>query len=249
MRSDENGNGHSGAPFRNLMLAALPEKLLGKIEGNLSKIDLPQGSLLVKPETDIQWIYFLERGMASVNSLDLAGTPVEVGIIGREGLVGIQSLLGQPKTQNTVVMQGAGSGYRIRADLLREHFAQHPETTKLLHTFIYALLEQTTQLVLCNRLHELESRLARWLLMASDTMETRTLHLTQEFLAEMLGVGRPAVTIAAGIMQRAGLIVYSRGQVELVEPEKLQEVACDCYKLIHNSYARVYPELYTRTVR
>ncbi len=249
MRADENGNGHSGGPFRNLMLAAMPKSFMDKIEPSLSKVDLPQGSLLVKPDTDIQWIYFIERGMASVNSLDLSGTPVEVGIIGREGLVGLQSLLGQPKTQNTVVMQGAGSGYRIRADLLREQSAQNPEMMALLHTFVYALLEQTTQLVLCNRLHELESRLARWLLMASDTMETRTLHLTQEFLAEMLGVGRPAVTIAAGLLQRSGLILYSRGQVELVDTEKLQTVACDCYKLIHNSYARVYPELYTRTVR
>ena len=207
-------------------------------------MDLPQASLLIKSDRDIQWVYFLDRGMASMTSLDLAGAPVEVGIIGREGMVGVQAVLGQNRTQNTIVMQGAGEGWRIRADILRESFHAHPDAFKPLHTFLYALLEQTTQLVLCNRLHDLEGRLARWLMMTSDFMETRILHLTQEFLAEMLGVGRPAVTIAAGILQRGGLIMYSRGQVEIVQRDQLRQVACECYGIIRNSYHRVYPSLY-----
>lgn len=231
-------------PLRNRMLAALSKPLLEKLAPHLTRIDLPQGFLLVKSERDIQWIYFLERGMASMNSLDLAGTPVEVGIIGREGLIGVQALLGQTQTQNKTVMQGAGEGYRIRAEYLREQLLLNGELLQPLHTFLFALLEQTTQLILCNRLHELEARLARWLLMTSDFMETRTIHLTQEFLAEMLGVGRPAVTIAAGVLQRAGLIGYSRGLVEVVDREKLRLVACECYEVITQSYRRVYPNLY-----
>ncbi len=229
---------------RNLTLAALPRPQLEKLAPHLMRLDLPQNTLLVKSEREIAWVYFLDRGMASVTNLDAAGTPLEVGIIGREGMVGVQALLGQRQTLNATLMQGAGDGFRIRAEILREFASGSPEFTKALHTFVFSLLEQTTQLVLCNRLHDLESRLARWLLMACDCMETRTLQLTQEFLAEMLGVGRPAVTIAAGLLQRGGLITYSRGQVEILDPDKLKKVACECYGVIHQSLASVYPTLY-----
>ncbi len=231
-------------PPRNLILAGLSPSAFEKLKPYLSRINLPQATVLVKPGRDIQWIYFLEHGMASMNSFDLTGTPVEVGIIGHEGIVGVQAVLGQSQTQNTIVMQGAGEGYRIRADLLREHIFENSELLKAVHTFVYALLEQTTQLVLCNRLHELEARLARWLLMSSDFMETRLIRLTQEYLAEMLGVGRPAVTIAAGILQRSGLITYSRGRVEIVDRERLGKVACECYGIIRHAYEKVYPAFY-----
>ena len=234
----------SGEAVRNLILSGLPRPLLDKLKPHLSHVDIPQGLLLVKSDEDIQWVYFLERGMASMNSIDTAGTAVEVGIIGREGIVGVQALLGQTQTQTTIRMQGAGEGYRIRASILAQHMAPEGELLQAMHTFVYALLEQTTQLILCNRLHELESRLARWLLMASDFMETRTIRLTQEFLAEMLGVGRPAVTISAGILQRRGLIMYSRGVVEIVDRQKLKEVACECYDVILGCYKRVYPKLF-----
>ncbi len=244
MQTNELDRGPSGATLRNGILAGLSRPLLDKLQPHLSRIDLPQGLLLVKSNEDIQWIYFPERGMASMNSIDTDGTTVEVGIIGREGLVGIQALLGQAQTQTTIRMQGAGDGYRIRANVLAEHMAPEGELQQSIHTFLYSLLEQTTQLILCNRLHELESRLARWLLMASDFMETSTIRLTQEFLAEMLGVGRPAVTISAGLLQRRGLIVYSRGLVEIVDRDGLREVSCECYQLILGCYRRVYPEIY-----
>ncbi len=229
---------------RNLMLAGLSQALLDRLAPHLYSLDLPQGTSLIKPDRPIQWVYFLERGMASMNSLDQAGTPIEVGIIGREGVVGVQALLGQTQTQNAVVIQGAGSGFRIRAEILREYMVTDIELTRAVHTFVYAMMEQTTQLVLCNRLHELEPRLARWLLMTSDVIESSTLRLTQEFLAEMLGVGRPAVTIVAGILQRSGAIVYSRGLVEIVNRKKLQGTSCECYGIIRRAYTRVYPDLF-----
>ena len=227
----------------NLTLASLPRPIYDKLSSQLLHVDLPQGFLLVKPEREIQWIYFLERGMASMNSMDIEGTPVEVGIIGREGIVGVQALLGQRTTQNMTVMQGAGDGFRVRADYLRDQCTHNEVLRQAMHTFVYALLEQTTQLILCNRLHDLEARLARWLLMCSDFMEVPVLHLTQEYLAEMLGVGRPAVTIAAGILQRSGLIVYSRGVVEIVKREQLKEVSCACYGTILGAYRKLYPTL------
>jgi CRP-like cAMP-binding protein len=243
-----NGNSHDnnavGSAFRNLTLSALPETCLVKLTPHLQPIDLPQGSVLITPERSIQWIYFLEHGMCSMTNLNAAGTPVEVGIIGREGLIGAPMLLGQPRTLNRMIMQGAGSGFRARADSMRSFLAETPELLAPLHNFVYALLEQTTQLVLCNRLHSLESRLARWLLMTSDFMESRSLRLTQEYLAEMLGVGRPAVTIAAGTLQRAGILVYSRGLIEIANRELLTASACECYRIIRDTYKRVYPELF-----
>ena len=243
MRPDALQNGWKGILPRNATLASLSPGTLEKISHQLSPVDLPQGFLLVKSEGQITWIYFLERGMASITSMDTQGMPVEVGIVGREGIVGIHALLGQYTTQNKIAMQGSGHGHRVRADFLREQCLRNEDLLLALHTFTYALLEQTTQLVMCNRLHELEARLARWLLMSSDFMETATLHLTQEFLAEMLGVGRPAVTIAAGILQRSGLIVYSRGNIEIIDRSKLQEVACECYHAIRATYRKVYPAI------
>ena len=239
-----NGTEPAVLATRNLTLAALPKPFLEKLTPHLMRIDLPQNTLLIKSDREIAWIYFLDHGMASVSSLDASGTPLEVGIIGREGLVGVQALLGQRHTQNTVVMQGAGDGFRIRADTLRTQAAHSPEFIQGMHTFLFSLLEQTTQLVLCNRLHDLEGRLARWLLMAGDCMETRSLQLTQEFLSEMLGVGRPAVTIAAGALQRKGLVSYSRGQLEILDPDKLKSVACECYTVIRGALHAVYPSLY-----
>ena len=245
MRPGEIQNGTKTTALRNAILCALSAGTLEKLSHHLSPIDLPQDFLLVKAESHITWIYFLERGMASVTSMDAQGSPIEVGIIGREGLVGIQALLGQQVTQNTVAMQGAGHGHRVRADFLREQCLRNEDLLLALHIFTYALLEQTTQLVMCNSLHGVEARLARWLLMSSDFMETKNLHLTQEFLAEMLGVGRPAVTIAAGILQRSGLIVYSRGLIEITDRPRLEEVACECYTIIRATYHRTYPAIYS----
>ena len=244
MQTNELNRSPARAALRNATLASLPEALFESLAPHLSHVDLPQGLRLIQADRDIQWVYFLESGMGSMTSIDFEGTPVEVGIIGREGLIGVQALLGQPQTRTTVVMQGAGEGYRIRADVLREQVVGNSDLLPPLHAFLYALLEQTTQLILCNRLHELESRLARWLLMASDFMETQSIRLTQEFLAEMLGVGRPAVTITAGILQRRGLIMYRRGLVEIIDRDRLREAACECYGIIRGAYQKVYPELY-----
>ncbi len=229
---------------QNLTLAGLSQAALERLTPYLVPLDLPQGYLLSKPEQAIQWIYFLDRGMCSMTIADMPGTAVEVGIIGREGLVGVHALLGTAKSHNRMVMQGAGSGRRIRVEHLQRAMAEDHELLLPMHRFVYVLLEQTTQLILCNRLHDLDARLARWLLMTSDFMESSSLALTQEYLAEMLGVGRPAVTIAAGNFQRQGLIAYSRGLIEMVNREQLTTYACECYGVIRATYHTAYPGLY-----
>lgn len=229
---------------RNLTLAGLSPAALERLSPHIMQLDLPQGYLLAEPEQSIQWIYFLSRGMCSMTSADMLGTAVEVGIIGREGIIGVYALLGTPKSHTKMVMQGAGSGYRIRVEHLQQAMAGDREFLQFMHQFVYVLLEQTTQLILCNRLHDLDARLARWLLMTSDFLESSFLALTQEYLAEMLGVGRPAVTITAGKLQRNGLITYSRGLIEILDRERLTACACECYRVIRETYHAAYPVLY-----
>jgi CRP-like cAMP-binding protein len=230
--------------FRNFTLARLPKPLIDELAPNLLRVDLPQGTPLLKPLQPITWIYFLEKGMASITGATEEGEAVEVGVIGREGLVGVSALLGQPQAQNTVIMQGAGSGYRIRASLLREHFVKDPPLQQLVHDFLYVQMTQATQLIVCNRVHEVEARLARWLLMAAGLMETVNINLTQEFLSQMLGTRRSTVTVAAGALQRSGMIGYSRGRVEIANRDLLEGAACECYSIIRDMYLRIYPSLY-----
>jgi CRP-like cAMP-binding protein len=237
-------NKHSPESFRNYTLTRLPQPLVSELTPHLFRTDLPQSTILLKPLQPIAWIYFVEHGMASISGSTEDGEAVEVGVIGREGLVGVSALLGQPQAQNTVVMQGPGVGYKIRASILREAFVKHAALQQLVHDFLYVQMNQSTQLIVCNRVHEVEARLARWLLMAAGLMETSNINLTQEFLSQMLGTRRSTVTVAAGALQRSGMINYSRGRVEIANRELLESAACECFSVIRDMYLRIYPGLY-----
>ena len=140
---------------------------------------------------------------------------------------------------HVVVMQGIGEGLRIRSSIVREQFLQGGVLQQLVHSFAYLQLVQTTQSVLCNRMHSVDERLARWLLSSADRMESESLNLTQEFLAQMLGAQRSTVTVAAGGMQRDGLIGYSRGKIQILDREKLEASTCECYGIVRSSYERI----------
>ena len=230
--------------FRNFTLARIPKPVMDDLAPHLFRIDLPQGTFLLKPLQPITWIYFLEKGMASITGATEQGEAVEVGVIGREGLIGVSALLGQPQGNNTVIMQGAGAGYRIRASILRELFMKSAALQQLIHDFLYVQMSQATQLIVCNRVHEVEARLARWLLMTAGLIETTNINLTQEFLSQMLGTRRSTVTVAAGALQRSGMIGYSRGRVEISNRELLEGASCECYSMIRDTYLRIYPSLY-----
>jgi CRP-like cAMP-binding protein len=162
-----------------------------------------------------------------------------VGVIGREGFAGLPALLDQPQMSHTVMMQGVGEGTRIRSSTVRTEFLKGGMLQKLVHAFSYLQLAQITQSVLCNRMHEVEARLARWLLTSADRSESEELHLTQEFLAQMLGVQRSTVTVAAGELQRKGMIGYSRGRIQILDRAGLVATACECYGIVNASYNRV----------
>ena len=230
--------GHSIRP-RNLILSQLPEAEYAALAKFLVPVELPLGKRLSDPNLPIDHLYFLNTGLISTDALTEKGESVEVGVIGREGFAGLPALLDQPQMSHSVIMQGAGEGFRIRSSIVRDEFLKGGVLRTLVHSFAYLQMVQVSQSVLCNRMHPVDARLARWLLTSVDRMESETLDLTQEFLAEMLGTQRSTVTVAAGAMQREGLISYSRGRIRILQRDKLEGSACECYGIVRSSYHRI----------
>jgi CRP-like cAMP-binding protein len=224
---------------RNIILSQLPDAEYLALAKHLTPVDLPLGKPLSEPSLPIEYVYFLNSGLISTDVLTAKGEQVEVGVIGREGFSGLPALLDQPQMSHSVVIQGIGDGMRIRSSIVRDEFLKGGVLQQLVHAFAYLQLVQVTQSVLCNRLHDVEARLARWLLTSADRMESESLNLTQEFLAQMLGVQRSTVTVAAGELQRAGVIGYSRGKINLLDRQTLTKRACECYSIVSASYERI----------
>lgn len=197
---------------------------------------------LSDPLQPVEYAYFVLTGLISTDALTSSGESVEVGVIGREGFSGLAGLLGHPQMQHVVQVQGAGLGLRIRLSMLREEFVKGGVLATLVHDFAYLQIVQMSQSVLCNRLHPVEARLARWLLTSSDRSESDLLMLTQEFLAQMLGSRRSTVTVAAGLLQRQGMIDYKRGKIHIADRAKLEAASCECYQIVKAAYERVLPQ-------
>jgi len=224
---------------QNLILSQLPAEEYAALAKHLVPVDLPLERRLSEPNQPIEYIYFLNSGLISTDAVTLRGEQVEVGLIGREGFSGLPALFDQPQMSHTVLMQGAGEGFRIRSSILRAEFLKGGMLQRLVHAFTYLQFVQITQSVLCNRMHEVEARLARWLLASADRMQADVLHLTQEFLSQMLGVQRSTVTVAAGELQRNGLIGYSRGRIHILDRPGLVARTCECYGIVNASYDRL----------
>jgi len=224
---------------RNLILSQLPADEYAALSKHLVPVELPLEKRLSEPNQPIEFVYFLNTGLISTDAVTERGEQVEVGLIGREGFSGLPALLDQPQMSHMVIMQGAGEGFRIRSSVVRAEFLKGGTLQKLVHSFAYLQLVQITQSVLCNRMHEVEARLARWLLISADRMESEYLHLTQEFLAQMLGVQRSTVTVAAGELQRNGMIGYSRGRIHILDRTGLAAKACECYGIVNAVYDRM----------
>jgi len=224
---------------RNVILSQLPADEYAALAKSLVPMELPLEKLLSEPNLPIEYVYFLNSGLISTDAVTVKGEQVEVGVIGREGFSGLAALLDQPQMSHSVMMQGVGEGLRIRSSAVRAEFLKGGMLQKLVHAFTYLQLVQITQSVLCNRMHEVEARLARWLLTSADRSESEVLHLTQEFLSQMLGVQRSTVTVAASELQRQGMIGYSRGRIHILDRVALTATACECYGIVNASYNRV----------
>jgi len=193
---------------------------------------MPFGMRLSEPNRPLEYVYFPVAGLISIHSLTERGESVEVGSIGREGLSGVSGLLGHYQMPHSVVVQGAGTGLRIRSAILRDEFVKGGVFAQSVNSFIYMQMVQMAQSVLCGRLHSVDMRMARWMLTASDLTESDVIFVTQELLSQMLGSRRSTVTVAAGELQRRGLIDYSRGKVRITDRGGLESASCECYQVV-----------------
>jgi CRP-like cAMP-binding protein len=222
----------------NRILAALPEEEYQHLLPHLEFATLKFRQSLYEPNVPMRFGYFPNSGMICLIAVMRDGASVEVGVIGNEGFVGTPILLGVKSTPNRALVQIAGNAFRIKAEALATVLPRTPRLELMLRRFIQAQAFQLAQSVACNRLHHVEGRLARWLLMARDRVGSDLLPLTHEFLAEMLGACRSTVTLAAGALQRAGLIRYSRGRVRILDRTRLENSACECYEVTKQQFER-----------
>lgn len=225
-------------PTRNRIIGALPKSERDAVIAALEPYPLPVNTVLYEAGETIRYVYFPTSGCVSMVN-QMSDGSVEVGTIGMEGFTGLPLLLCDDQMPSRAFVQLGGSSYRMDAATFRTTVDRHPAFARLLARHSLALFNQVAQSVACNRLHTLEARCARWLLMTHDRMGHERFLLTHEFLSYMLGVHRPAVTLAAGVLQRAGLIHYTRGVITVVDRDGLENVACACYDIIRRNYARL----------
>lgn len=230
-RPSSGGDGN-GREIGNSILCAIPRRERTVILSSAEFVRLKLHQVLHEPGETIKSVYFLNNGLGSVLTTQPGGKTVEVGLIGREGFVGLPVIFGFKTSGLRVVTQADATAYRLEASFLLSILPQSRELEKQLQRFSMMLAMQSTQLAACNRLHDVVSRLARWVLMSHDRIATPTLPLTQDFLAQMLGTRRASVTVAAGALQKSGAIEYSRGSVRVLDRSILETTACDCYQVI-----------------
>jgi len=219
-----------GTVVRNEILLNLPSKESDSVFSNLSYVPLRTHDVLHEPGEPIQFAYFINSGMASVLNVFKDGKSVEVGLTGKEGFVGLPLIVGLRSSPTQTIIQIEATGFRIGAAAFEQLLRECPALEKRLQRFVQVLAMQATQVAACNRVHEVDERLARWLLMCQDRIGSSSVHLTQEFLSQMLGTRRSSVTVAAGMLHNAGLITYTRGEVEIENRSGLVKAACECYE-------------------
>jgi CRP-like cAMP-binding protein len=232
----------STEPRKNHLLAALPIAEMNRWLPKLESVNLTLGQVLHESGGTLAHIYFPTTAIVSLLYLLEDGASAEIAIVGNEGLVGISLFMGGGSTISRAVVQSAGKAYRLPADVLREEFKLAP-VLHLLLRYTQALITQMAQTAVCNRHHSLDQQLCRWLLLSVDRLPGNELEMTQELIANMLGVRREGVTEAAMKLQKAGLIKYARGHINLIDRPGLEQRVCECYAVVKKEYDRLLPDI------
>lgn len=230
------------ADIRNRILAALPAVEFAAISKLLQRVTLDLGETLHRSGDVIEHVYFVETGFISALTVLSDGQPLEIGLIGSEGVAGFSVVLGGKTSYAETMCQTGGDAYRMPARALVEAFASSPSLRNLLLRYVLIFQVQVSQTAACNAHHALEQRLARWLLSAHDRSGVPELSLTQDLIAVMLGVRRATVSIAASTLQRAGVIKYQHGKITIVDRVGLENAACECYEAVNGEYRRLFGE-------
>ena len=224
----------TGKPIKNVLLLSIPDDEFRILRSHLEPVDLPHHLILNEAGDKINFAYFLNEGMTSLVVVTNDGQSVEVGLVGREGMVGMPIAVGLNRGSFRAIIQIPGAGLRIRSEILEECLHSTPELRLKLSRYVLVHGLQVGQVAACNRLHEIGQRLARWLLMCQDRVDSPLLRLTHEFLAQMLGTGRPSVSLAVNMLEQGGMIENMRGTVRILNRKQLELASCECYGIIQD---------------
>jgi CRP-like cAMP-binding protein len=229
--------------FKNQLLTVLPSDVFTRWLPHLEWVDMPLGAVLYESSGKMTHVYFPEDCIVSLLFVLENGSSAEIAVVGLEGMVGISLFMGGNTTPSRAVVQSAGKAYRLRAAFLKQEFDLSSSVMHLLLRYTQALITQMTQTAVCNRHHSLDQQLCRWLLLSLDRLSGPHLVMTQELIANMLGVRREGVTEAAGQLQKAGLISYTRGRIKVEDRPGLEQRSCECYAVVKKEYDRLLPNL------
>ena len=231
------------SPTQNHLLAALPAAEFDRLAPRLELVAMPLGEALYESGGRLHHVYFPTTSIVSLLYVLENGASAEIAVVGNEGILGISLFMGGETTPSRAVVQSDGFGYRLKAGLLKREFNRGGPVLHLLLRYTQALITQMTQTAVCNRHHSIEQQLCRWLLLSLDRLSSDSLTMTQELIANMLGVRREGVTEAAGNLQRAGLIRYSRGRIEVLDRPGLENAVCECYAVVKTEVDRLLSDI------
>ena len=232
-------------PRQNHLLAALPAVEFARLQPNLELVAMPLGEILYESGGQLRHVYFPTTAIISLHYVTEDGASAEIAGVGNEGILGVSLFMGGNTTPSRAVTLTAGYGYRLKAALLMEEFNRAGALMRLLLRYTQALLTQMSQTAVCNRHHSLEQQLCRWLLLTQDRLPSNELTMTQELIANMLGVRREGVTEAAGKLQQAGIISYRRGHITVLDRSGLETQVCECYKVVKKEFERLLNDVRT----
>lgn len=223
----------------NKLLAALPSEEYERLRPGLQQVSFPLGKVVYEFGGQLDYVYFPTTTIVSLLYTMENGASAEMGLTGNDGVVGIALFMGGGTMPNRAVVQSAGDALRLKAKLLQDEFARGGKFQRLLLRYTQALITQISQTAVCNRLHSVDQQLCRWLLLSHDRVQADELIMTQELIADMLGVRREGVTVAAGRLQDAGAISYVRGHIKILNRRKLEQTVCECYRVVKNEFDRL----------
>jgi CRP-like cAMP-binding protein len=230
-------------PRRNHLLAALPAEAFARLEPHLEWVPMPLGHAIYESGMQMRHVYFPTTAIVSLLYVMEDGASAEIAVVGNEGMVGISLFMGGETTPNRAVVQSAGHAYRLLGSVLKDEFSRAGPMQHLLLRYTQALMTQMAQTAVCNRHHTLDQQFCRWLLLSLDRLPSNELVMTQELIANMLGVRREGVTEAAGRMQKAGLIDYHRGHITVLDRAGLEARTCECYAVVKKEFDRLLPDV------
>ena len=235
----------SGKPsmIENHLLAALPAEDLAHISKQLALVDMPLGKVLYESGGSLSHVYFPTTSIVSLLYVMEDGSSAEIAIVGNDGLIGVALFMGGETTPSRAIVQSAGHAYRLDASILKDEFRRGGSMQRLLLRYTQALITQMAQTAVCNRHHSIDQQLCRWLLLSLDRLPSSELKMTQELIANMLGVRRSGVTEAALKLQDAGLIRYNYGHIEVLDRSGLERRVCECYGVVRREFDRLLPDL------